>query len=273
MGFQGLPSSFTFSQSSLQDYSDCPRRFQLRYMENFQWPAVETEPALENELHQLEGQLFHRLMQQHYLGIPDEKLSPLASTPNLSRWWENFQNHPPIPNGYAHNTELTLSAPLGDHFRILAKYDLVAVIYNKEFLVYDWKTYTKRPTDERMIARWQTRLYRALLVMAGSRLNNGSPVQPEQVTMYYWYADHPTEPASFSYSDTQYDRDCKALLELMNEIASTADFPKTDNEKQCTFCIYRSYCERMVSPGSSDFLETELSEPVIDLEQIQEIAF
>ena len=47
-----LPGSFIFSQSSLQYYFDCPRRFQLRYIEHLAWPAVETEPVLENERRQ-----------------------------------------------------------------------------------------------------------------------------------------------------------------------------------------------------------------------------
>ncbi|NCT22292.1 PD-(D/E)XK nuclease family protein, partial [bacterium] len=63
-----IQSPFTFSQSSLQDYADCPRRFQLRYIEQLAWPAVETEPALENERRQQEGLLFHRLAQQHLIG-------------------------------------------------------------------------------------------------------------------------------------------------------------------------------------------------------------
>jgi hypothetical protein len=70
-----IPSPFTFSQSSLQDYSDCPRRFQLRYIEQLQWPAVEAEPVMENEHHQQEGQLFHRMVQQHRIGLPDGKLA------------------------------------------------------------------------------------------------------------------------------------------------------------------------------------------------------
>ena len=42
-----LPADFHFSQGSLQDYVDCPRRFQLRYMMKLAWPAVEAEPAVE----------------------------------------------------------------------------------------------------------------------------------------------------------------------------------------------------------------------------------
>lgn len=80
-----LPLPFPFSQSSLQDYLDCPRRFELRYLRQLQWPAVESEPVLENECRQPEGQLFHRLGQQHLPGIPLEKLTSLASSPNLRR--------------------------------------------------------------------------------------------------------------------------------------------------------------------------------------------
>ena len=40
-----LPPQFAFSQSSLQDYMDCPRRFQLRYLDRLIYPAAESEPA------------------------------------------------------------------------------------------------------------------------------------------------------------------------------------------------------------------------------------
>jgi hypothetical protein len=82
----------TLSQSSLQDYVDCPRRFQLRYLERLSYPAVESEPALENEKHIQEGEYFHRLAQQYFIGIPNEQIGRLANTPNLQRWWDNFLN-------------------------------------------------------------------------------------------------------------------------------------------------------------------------------------
>ena len=82
----------TLSQSSLQDYNDCPRRFELRYLEQLAYPAIETEPALENEKHQQEGEYFHRLAQQHLIGIPAEQVEKFANTDNLQRWWDNYVN-------------------------------------------------------------------------------------------------------------------------------------------------------------------------------------
>ena len=44
-----LPSNFQFSQASLSDYADCARRFQLCYLLEQPWPAVQAEPLLERE--------------------------------------------------------------------------------------------------------------------------------------------------------------------------------------------------------------------------------
>src|ERR1044072_9646201 len=82
----------TLSQSSLQDYRDCAQRFKLRYLDRLSYPAVETEPTLENEKHQQEGEYFHRLVQQHLIGIPTEQVTKFANTINLQRWWEKFQS-------------------------------------------------------------------------------------------------------------------------------------------------------------------------------------
>src|SRR5574339_634540 len=132
----------TLSQSSLQDYMDCARRFKLRYLDRLSYPAVETEPALENEKHQQEGEYFHRLVQQQLIGIPAEQIARFANTPNLQRWWENFQSAKDLNDlkkGTRLYPEATLSAPLGK-YRLLAKYDLIAVRDGKT-IIYDWKTY------------------------------------------------------------------------------------------------------------------------------------
>jgi hypothetical protein len=260
----------TLSQSSLQDYADCARRFQLRYLDQLVYPAVETEPALENEQHQQEGEYFHRLVQQHLLGIPAEKVGRLANTPNLQRWWGNYLNAFAFPAApQAIYPELTLSAPLPP-FRLLAKFDLVALLPDGRVIIYDWKTYRKRPRNEFLILRWQTRVYRALLVRAGSQLNGGQPLTPEQIEMVYWFSDFPADPAHFPYNAAQFKRDWDALERLAAKISTAQNFPLTDDEQKCAWCSYRSYCNRGAQAGEGEEAEIETS-PEINFEQIGEI--
>jgi CRISPR/Cas system-associated exonuclease Cas4 (RecB family) len=275
---RGMPDHLTtLSQSSLQDYSDCPRRFELRYIQQLSYPAIETEPALENEKHQQEGEYFHRLAQQHLIGIPVEQISKLANTSNLQRWWDNFL--PFSQTGLAslarRSSEVTLSAPLGE-FRLLAKYDLIGLSHDGNATIYDWKTYRKRPKNEWLAVRWQTRVYRALLVQAGAHLNGGKPFEPERIEMIYWFADFPSEPARFAYNAAQFKRDWDALTALSQEIKIASQFPLTDDRKKCSYCPYRSFCNRGTRAGDAldAELETEAEELFdINFEQIGEIAF
>jgi CRISPR/Cas system-associated exonuclease Cas4 (RecB family) len=271
----------TLSQSSLQDYVDCPRRFYLRYLQRLSYPAIESEPAVENEKHIQEGEYFHRLAQQYWVGIPAEQISKLANTENLKKWWENFLNDKDLTglseaDLIGQYPEYTLSAPLGD-FRLLAKYDLI-VTENNQATVYDWKTYRKRPRNEWLSARMQTRIYRALLVRAGAHLNNGQPFAPEQIEMVYWFSDFPTDPARFVYTSAQYQRDWDLLLKLADEIKTASTYPLTDDRTKCLYCPYRSYCERGVRAGDIDQAdpsgEMEAEELFdVNFEQIGEIEF
>ena len=263
------------SQSSLQDYVDCSLRFKLRYIDRLSYPAVESEPALENEKHQQEGEYFHRLVQQHLIGISAEQIARLANTPNLERWWNNFlrdfRSLSDFGNLYP---EVTLSAPLGK-YRLLAKYDLISV-KDGNATIYDWKTYRKRPRNEWLSARMQTRVYRAMVVRAGAHLNNGKPFEPEQVEMIYWFGDFPTEPARFEYTSAQYQRDWDSVLKLAEEVQSASSYPQTEDRQKCAYCTYRSYCERGVRAGDWNDAETEMQAEEsfdVNFEQIGEIAF
>jgi CRISPR/Cas system-associated exonuclease Cas4 (RecB family) len=276
------------SQSSLQDYMDCAQRFKLRYLDRLSYPAVETEPTLENEKHQQEGEYFHRLVQQHLIGIPAEQVAKFANTMNLQRWWENFQSSKDLTSLRETlvkrskgdrdmsdlYTEATLSAPLGKH-RLLAKYDLITVQDGKA-IIYDWKTYRKRPRNEWLAARMQTRVYQALLVKAGAHLNKGNPFEPEQIEMIYWFADFPNEPARFTYTAAQFQRDWDLLVKLSDEVATASSYPLTEDRQKCLYCTYRSYCERGIQAGTMEQAEGEMeAEELFDVnfEQIGEIAF
>ena len=267
----------TLSQSSLQDYVDCTKRFQLRYIERLSYPAIESEPTLENEKHQQEGEYFHRLVQQYLIGVPAEQITKIANTANLQRWWQNFLNDKDLIGLQGQSglySEANFSAPLGN-FRLLAKYDLISIQDNKA-TIYDWKTYRKRPRNEWLSARMQTRVYRALLVSAGAHLNNGTPFEPEQIVMVYWFADFPNEPARFLYTSTQYKRDWDMLAKLAEELEVASSYPLTNDRTKCSYCPYRSYCDRGVHAGAMDQAEAESdAEELFDVnfEQIGEIAF
>jgi CRISPR/Cas system-associated exonuclease Cas4 (RecB family) len=269
-----LSESFHFTQSSLQDYLDCARRFQLRYILDQPWPAVESEPLIERERLADLGRRFHQMAQRHTVGLPAEQIAASAQDPDLARWWWNYLNVPPrdLPSA-VRRAEVLLTAPLGTH-RLSAKYDLLALDPGRRAVIVDWKTERKRPTREQLAARMQTRVYRYVLVEAGATLNGGQPIEPEQATMVYWFAAFPAEPEVFSYDSAQHADDTTFLSSLVEEIAARAEaeWQKTDDVKRCTYCTYRSLCDRGIAAGIGDESEVELDLD-IDLEQVEEIAY
>lgn len=277
-----LPGDFQFSQGSLQDYVDCPRRFYLRYIRRLAWPAVVSEPIAEQEARGYAGQAFHRLVRQHLLGIVGVELAEGATLivgDALSRWWRNYLQSPPADLPAARYPEIGLSAALAGH-RLVAQYDLIAVEPGKRAVIVDWKTTQRRPAPGWLAKRLQTRVYRYLLARAGRHLNGGQEIAPEQITMIYWFAEFPQEPASFSYDNDQYAADEAYLARLIAEIArgEEADFPLTPAVERCGFCLYRSLCARGVkaAAGDEEAFDAEdatLVEGAFDFEQIAEIAF
>jgi len=272
---------FQFSQASLQAYSDCPRRFYLRYARQLVWPAIEAEPALEHERRMQAGRDFHRLIQQQVLGIPEARLARLAGADEaLARWWQNYLDARPADFAGRRYPELTLSTTVAG-CRLVAKYDLVIVTPEGRAVIFDWKTTEKLPSRRRLFERWQTRVYRFVLVRAGAHLNGGQPLRPEQVEMVYWFAEHPESPVRFPYDGTQAAADGEQLTALIAEIRACdaeADFPLTDDERRCRYCPYRSLCDRGQEAGTLDAREDEtetgaLNDFDLDFDQVAEIEF
>lgn len=277
-----LPGGFQFSQYKLQDFADCRRRFLLRHVWQLSWPAVESEPIHEHERYLQQGADFHRLAQQLFLGIPVERLAASIYDPQLMEWWENFL---PLAgeliesqqsSGWKLYSETSLSAPLGG-LRIVAKYDLVAAAQGK-LLIYDWKTSRAKPERQWLEKRLQTRVYPYLLARAGHQLNEGQPVQAEQIEMVYWFASHPNQIIRLPYSSAAFQADEAYLTGLVETIQrlDESEFSLTADEKRCAYCTYRSLCNRGVSAGSLSDLWDESDDEVglsLDFEQIAEIEF
>src|SRR5258708_37577990 len=86
-----LPPAFQLSQSSLQDFADCARRFQLRYLMEQEWPAPPAEALADAERADILGKHFHLLVERYWLGVP---LDEGAISPALLPWWAAFLRGP-----------------------------------------------------------------------------------------------------------------------------------------------------------------------------------
>lgn len=272
-----LPDTFQFSQATLQDYVDCPRRFQLRYVLMQPWPDLITDRPGELEQHMERGAQFHHLAHQHALGIKVERLTESIQDPVLAGWWQTFllQPVPDLPEE-VRRAELVVSAPLGTH-RLVAKFDLLAVEPGQRVVIVDWKTSLKRPRRAVLARRLQTLVYRYLAVEAGAAFNAGQRPLPGRVEMVYWLAAFDGAVERFPYDSAQHAATRAYLTDLVAEIVARpeATWSLTTDERQCRFCTYRSLCERDVRPGLLADLEEDLILPdlEIDLEQVAEVEF
>ena len=284
-----LPTAFQFSATSLQDYVDCPRRFQLRYLLQVSWPAPEVEPIDERERRGQLARDFHQLVHQHLLGLPAELLSASVHDPNLERWWQAYLADAPKFSTGSAMAEVGLSTVLGGR-RLVAQYDAIFVRAGisphdagargvelksqPSLLIVDWKTYRRRPSRNWLEKRLQTRVYPLVLVQAGlslihefSSVSETRIVAPENIEMWYWLAEYPGDPESFMYNADNYQGDFDYLTALITEITERIQpgesgvaltaisnfddiWPLTNDLDQCRYCNYRSLCQRGDVAGS-----------------------
>lgn len=272
-----LPAEFQFSQNNLQDYLDCPRRFELKYILRQPWPAIQTEPVREFERHIELGSKFHRLIQQQKSGISTENLVNQIDDPQLQTWWQRYLDDSPRGLPSQQWIETTLSAPFLS-YRLVAKYDLVALDPEKSCVIVDWKTSKFHPKKERLLGNCQSKVYPLLLAIAGTEFTGNQVISPEFIKMIYWYAEYPAQPIELIYSESQHKANMEFLTGLVKEIAEvpTGGFDLTLNLKHCNYCVYRSLCARGIAAGDwkdSESLEEDNDPPTIDFDQIPEIEF
>jgi hypothetical protein len=280
-----LPEGFAFSQSSLQAYTDCARRFWLAYVEQLPWPAIEASPVQEHEALVRLGSTFHRLVQRAEVGLDPELLAARLEPP-LTGWFDAYLRHRPadLPGEFV-EVERTLSIPFphfgfsiadfGDEtasssrqnpkskiqnsYRLAAKYDLIAAEADGRVVIIDWKTTGKRTEPAILRQRLQTLVYPYVLVMASANLPWGL-IEPEQVEMRYWFTAAPGQPAIFRYDRAQHEATHARLHSLLEAILAgrgEGDFPKApdtphNRRRLCAFCVYRSRCNRGILAGEID---------------------
>lgn len=273
-----IPDRFQFSQNNMQDYFDCARRFELRHLVRLEWPALQSEPVMEMEHRSALGRHFHEMVYQSILGVPEEQIAAQTDDPELRAWWDEFSRSTILQNLPAkRKPEFTLSAPF-EGFRLVAKFDLIAIESGIRAVIVDWKTSNKPLPASYLVKRLQTRIYPFLWVESGRLLNNGDPIVPEQVEMIYWFTSDPDHPVHFHYNSKQFQADKIYLSAMVREIVThtPGSFPLTLDEKKCTYCVYRSLCNRGIRAGGWDGAVEEVEPDVpleISFDQIGEIEF
>ena len=279
--------SLQLSASSLQDFADCPRRFQLRHVLGVHWPLPTTETVDVWEIRQQMAQDFHRLAQQYLLGIPAATLTKSVDDPDVKRWWQAFTDYALGLRSAEVLPEVGLSIPFQGH-RLYARYDALALFEASgheeikalgrdeaaaAFVILDWKTYRRRPTRGWLASRLQTAVYPLVLAQGCQLFGIRAPSAPEEIELRYWLAEDPQNPESFLYSAGRYAADLERLEGLVADInrllqprqRSTLKetWPLTADMQLCRFCDYRSLCDRG-SQGSDVNLAEAFDEDDLD---------
>jgi CRISPR/Cas system-associated exonuclease Cas4 (RecB family) len=254
----GWQRRLNYDQSKLQDFTDCPRRFQLRHVMQQRWPAPPAEPLQDAERADRLGRLFHLIMERHWLGLP---VNRDHLEPALQPWWDAFMAHPPrdLP-GDIRRPEVHTSALLHDQ-RVVGMFDLLAYEPGGKAVIVDWKTTQRQPNREWLDRRMQTVIYPLLLVESSVRLLDYQ-IAPEDVRLIYWFANSPAEVEVFHYSTTRYESDkrtLKLVLDRLFALDTDTTWPLTTNEAMCRLCQYRSLCDRGRVAGRFDELVDEIA--------------
>ncbi len=197
-----MPSIWQLSQSHLNQLTQCPRRFQYRYLDQWGLSTVDKQ-----QTQQTLGAQFHHLIEQQALGLDIQPF--LKVNPQLQEWFLALQASPPpfITGECRHEHQQLLSR---QSVTLVAVYDRL-IQNSQQAQILDWKTYT-RPHNLNALRRdWQTRLYPYILVET-------SEFAPEQILMVYWFAQvraNTSHSLVLNYDSKQHqqtDQDLTAIL-------------------------------------------------------------
>ena len=272
------------SQHSLSDFVDCPRRYYLQHATQQPWPLLETGPGgidvLEYRGYLRRGVQLHRMIERSILGITNQAAG--TGIPELDEWFARFLTTDLGSLPQQQLPELALVAPLGTA-GLYVRYDVLAydesrtggVAQARRFVIVDWKTIRGEhpPKPSWFRNRIQTRAYLYALVAGGAPFNDGVPIEPAQCSMRYWLANFPTQPwVEVPYTQAEFDADQRRLLGLATDIAARAgkeDYPLTEDVRKCTYCNFRTLCNRTGAPEADDMLDDETSLDLSDSPELE----
>ena len=247
-------TNLTLSQSAIDTYQRCPRRYYLRYVRGLDWPAPLTSSELDFEQAMRRGEHFHLLIQQQSLGMDVTPMVDASDDEILRNWWHSFLDHarthmPAVTR--AQYTEVELAVTI-EGVTVVAKFDNLAIEEDGGILIFDWKTGTPR-TVEHLARTWQSVVYQFIATERGGQLRQPATlpkVEARQVHLTYWHARDAQHPVRLPYDDQMHEEGRRRLTSVIAEMKGLIEcdqeavFVHTPNEGECRHCPYRSYCER-----------------------------
>ncbi len=254
-----LNNDFVFSANNLQDYVDCPRRFELKYLLNQSWPAVVSHPVQKMEEKMSMGTEFHRLARQYLEGLPTETLVASAKYQQVVEWFDRFTRFSAPYVKSRHFTEYASFTSL-DGYRLVAVFDFIAFFDDGQIIIADWKTTEAQPRRDYYQNRIQTLLYPLVAFETAPYLFEKSRnYSPSDISFLYWFPAFPEKSLEFPFSAEIEQNNRLMISNLIHEISIKApgDYCKTEETRHCEFCRYRSLCERGTEAGSVEG-ETDL---------------
>lgn len=259
-----ISEGFVFSQSSLQSYLNCPRQFELRYIQKLAWPAQKYADTEKFDLDLAAGQALHQAIQRYLLGFDPglllERLQ-VGKDPRIPIWFMNFQSR----LGYLkENDDFIAEVPVSilfDQYWLTAKFDYLC-FEGESTSIFDWKTSARKPSKGQLQNSMQTKVY-----LTVARQSNRAPAT-ELPTIRYWEANFPDLDLAFVPKESDFERFAVDLKALIHEIALQNNFPMTKAIQRCVYCKYRSYCNRGASPGETSDDEAYEATTIEDLEPI-----
>ncbi len=274
-----LDKNFIFSAHNLQDFLDCPRRFELKHILKQDWPAIISQPVQEMENKIQTGNRFHHLAHQYLSGIPGDLLLNSTSDPDLLNWFAKFQEYISRFETFPHFSEFSIFMPF-EGYRMVAVFDFITMTDKKKMVIADWKTTSRLPKKATYIQSIQSHLYPFIAYETRQSIfNNTDFLQPQDISMEYWFPAFPEAAITLEYSSAGLAASRELLARLISEISNTtlSAFEKTTNVKRCAYCQYRSLCERGIQAGEFEDTEHESDSDAslddLDFDQIDEIAF
>lgn len=267
-----FPPDFAFSQSNLQTFSYCRRRFYLRYIRKLIWPdqvVSDQQYAQDRDA----GVRFHRLVHQYFLGFDNALLRKVAEAdpdPRISDWLEAFFISPVSRLEGKLYPEALYTTIIADH-PLNAKVDLLQ-IEDDAVRIFDWKTSRQLPKIASLQRQAQSKVYPLVVSNVFRKLPDGNPI--ENLTMVYWEANFPDQEIEINSSPPDWQKYEVEITTLIDTILSLSaeEFVLTPDQRKCAWCEYRSYCHRREEKTASDEFQQELlddkrkvPEDVIDL--------